>query len=117
MYKGIQRKTRKIEHYVAKKEHEMLTTREEIISGVIRKQLEFTTTKFEPEPNIKFTDFEISNLIAAGIDPLQMNPTSLSPNIEKIQKAAEQAGKTMEMAEIVMQLENEKPTQTQQNNE
>lgn len=104
MYTGINRKRNEI--ILPKKidEFQLLTEVEDEKNGFITKKLEFKTKKFEADKTITWKDFEINNLIAAGIDPTTLKTTTLGINLEDLATKAQLAENELDTYQIIKDL-------------
>lgn len=114
MYNGIKRPKRKKFTIKFPTKFQMLAFEEEIINGVIRKNYKIKTQDLKADENLRWYDFEVSNLQAAGIDVSSQASVTMGVNRETLANNAEAAQETMDMAELIKELEEER---TQQNNE
>lgn len=105
MYNGIKRK-RKTDYKIKyDTKVQQIVIEETETNGIISQQYKVKTIDYKADPNIKYTDFEINNLKAAGININAMQETRLTPNIEKIANNAEQANLVMDRIELINQYE------------
>lgn len=91
---------------------QMLQNEEIESNGVITKQLVFKTHEYKQDKTISWKDFEIANLIAAGIDPKTLPTVQLPADIEKLSAQAAATETQLDRYEIIKQIEME-----EQNNE
>lgn len=111
MYKGIKRKPRKKFHIEFPTKFQMLQEEQEIINGVIVSNLKVKTKDMKADPNLNWFDFEVNNLLAAGIDVKSQAPVFMNANREKMADAAEVGNEAIEIASIVKELEQERNQQ------
>ena len=109
MYKGIKSRPHNKEAKQEKiKDKFQILQNEEIESnGIITKQIVFKTKQYKTDTTIKWKDFEIQNLIAAGIDPKTLPTTILPANLEELEARAAAAEPILDRYEIIKQIEME----------
>ena len=115
MYNGIKRKIKRppLKIYFPTK-FQMLASEETVINGIVRTNLVMKTIDRLADHNIKYTDFEVTNLQAAGINVLSQPETKMTPNKEKIAAMAERATDVMDLYEQLNEQNNEVPSKTTQ---
>ena len=115
MYNGIKRKEHRRKPHIRYETKNMEISLEETqTNGIISKNYVAKIHDYKADNKIKWTDFEVNNLIAAGIDPKSYGETRLTPSIEKLSGIAETANNVMEQYEIIKELEQTKPQNEQQ---
>lgn len=115
MYTGIKRKRNELKGQKVQDKFKLLQSTQVEKNGYATNELIFKTKEFKQDPNIKYKDFEIANLMLAGIDVNALPKTSLGINVEALDKQAEQAESYLDRIEILNEIEHESNTeQTQQ---
>lgn len=105
MYNGIRTRERKNKFkFSFPTKFEMLQEEETVTNGIIQKQTVMKIIDMSADPNIKYTDFEVANLQAAGIDVKKMPAISMKPSIDKITADAETATEVLEYADHIRSL-------------
>lgn len=105
MYNGIKRKQRKEKTKPIKGKFQVLQQEDIENNGIITKQMVFKTKKYERDKSITWKDFEIGNLIAAGINPTSLPTTILTADIDELHAKAAAAETLLDQTEIIHQLE------------
>ena len=108
MYNGIKRKRKHKFTIEFPTKFQMLTNEETIVNGIIQQQLKIKTIDLKADPNIKWQDFEISNLRAGGVNLDSLKTVTMTPSKEKIASNAETANTVLEMYEVINEIEKEK---------
>lgn len=108
MYQGIKRKTKaKRMHNKVTGKIQVLTTEEIEDNGYISSNYIFKTKEYKRDNTITWKDFEITNLIAAGINPKTLPTTILPANMEKLAEKASNAEIELDYAEMITELNKE----------
>lgn len=108
MYNGIKRKNRKAFEHKYDTKFQMMQEEQDIVNGIITSTLKVKTINMKADKNIHWTDFEINNLLAAGIDVQQQKTVYMHPNIEKMAENAEAGNQMIEAATFINELEEER---------
>ena len=107
MYTGIKREPNTRKNKKVNDKFQLLQKEQVEQNGIITEQLVFKTKEFKRDKNLKWKDFEVANLIAAGINPESLPKTILPMDIEKLSSKAAIAENKLDMYEIINEIEKE----------
>lgn len=107
MYKGIKRTPNKTEKRKIVSKFQLLQKEQVEVNGIITEQLVFKTKEYKRDKNLKWKDFEVANLIAAGINPQSLPTTILPADIDKLSAKAAETESKLDMYEIINEIERE----------
>lgn len=117
MYEGIKRKTANHDTKKIRGKFQMLTKEEIEENGIISNQLVFKTKKYERDETVTWKNFEIANLLAAGINPNTLPTTILPMDTERLAERADKAETKLDMYEIINEIEREENEPTTEQTE